>query len=186
MGGVFREIVPEPGVKVLASYMPPFPIYPPEFAWTAVPKTDKPVLTEYDTPKGGKAIYAAWDLDAVYGRAALPDHGDLIGNIAAYLLGGRMPFHVECGAYIDFKVYRQENRLIIHLINSNHTGFPQGYAEKNLPVGPVTMTIKVQGFNPAGVTATEDGGQVKMSRGADGALTLILDRLGVHQLIIVE
>jgi hypothetical protein len=186
MGGAFREIIPEGAARILASYVPPFPIYPPEFAWTAVPRTDKPVLTEYDTGKGGRAIYAAWDLDAVYGRAALPDHGDLIGNIAVHLLGGRMPLRVLCGAYIDFKAYRQENRLIIHLINGSHTGFPQGYAEKNLPVGPVTIKIRVPGFNPAGAEATEDGERVKMSRDGDGGLTLSLDRLGVHQLIIVE
>jgi hypothetical protein len=48
------------------------------------------------------------------------------------------------------------------------------------------MTIKAPDFNPAGAAATEDGEWIKMSRGADGALTLILDRLAVHQLIIVE
>ncbi|MDR0400287.1 MAG: beta-galactosidase [Treponema sp.] len=186
MGGTFREVIPEPGVEILATYMPPFPIYPPEFAWTAVPKTDKPVVTLYNAPGGGKALYAAWDLDAVYGRAALPDHGNLIGNAAAYLLGDTIPFRVACGAYIDFKVYRQENRLIIHLINSNHTGFTQGYAERNLPVGPVAMKIKLPGFHPAGAEATEDGERVTMAYDADGSLTLGLDRLGLHQLIIVE
>jgi hypothetical protein len=186
MGGAFREIVPEKGVKALASYIPPFPIYPPEFAWTSVPKTDKPVITEYDTRKGGKVIYAAWDLDAVYGRAALPDHGDLIGNIALYLLGDNLPLRVACDAYIDFKVYRQENRLIIHLINSNHTGFAQGYAEKNLPVGPVRITIKLPGFDPLGAAGTEDGESVGMSRNRGGGFTISIDRLAVHQLIIVE
>jgi hypothetical protein len=186
MGGVSREIVPGAGVKTLATYIPPFPIYPPEFAWTAVPKTDKPVITEYDNRKGGKAVYAAWDLDAVYGRAALPDHGNLIGNIVKYLLGDTAPLRVECEAYIDFKAYRQEGRLIIHLINSNHTGFAQGYAEKNIPVGPVRIVIKLPGFNPAGARATEDGEEVAMSRSAEGSITLCLKRLAVHQLIIVE
>jgi hypothetical protein len=186
MGGAFREIIPEADVKTLATYIPPFPIYPPEFAWTPVPKTDKPVITEYDTPAGGKIIYAAWELDAVYGRAALPDHGNLIGNIVTYLLGDTAPLRVECDAYVDFKAYRQGDRLIIHLINGNHTGFAQGYAEKNMPVGPLCIKAKLPGCNPARAWATEDGAELTMSRPSEDGFTLYLDRLAVHQLIIVE
>jgi hypothetical protein len=187
MGGKVKEIVPGGDLKVLATYIPPFPIYPPEFAWTTTLKTGRPVLTEYAFPQGGgKAIYAAWDLDAVYGRAALPDHGDLIANIVLYLLGDRIPLRVTCGAYIDFKVYRQENRLIIHLINSNHSGFVQGYAEKNLPVGPVEITLRLPDFSFSKAWATEDNQQPEVSRHPDGACSLRLERLGVHQLIVLD
>jgi hypothetical protein len=186
MGGGLKEIVPDKGARVLATYVPSFPMYPPEFVWTAQPKTDKPVLTEYIHPKGNKAIYAAWDLDAIYGRAAHPDHGDLIANIVKYLLGDKVPVLVECDAYIDFKIYRQEKRLIIHLINSNHSGFSQGYAEKNLPVGPVKISIKLPGFAPAKVWAAEDEQELKVSQNSGGGFTFTLERLGVHQLIIAE
>jgi hypothetical protein len=186
MGGYYQAIIPDTQTKTLATYIPPFPIYPPEFAWTAVLKTDKPVLTEYTNPQGGKAVYAAWDLDAVYGRAGLPDHGDLIGNIVKYLLGNKAPVLVECDAYIDFKVYRQEKRLIIHLINANHSGFAQGYAEKNLPVGPLNITVNLPGFVPSKAWATEDKQEPELSRHEDGAFSLKLERLGVHQLIIIE
>jgi hypothetical protein len=185
MGGEVKEIIPA-GLKVLASYIPPFPIYPPEFAWTAAPKTGKPVLTEYALPQGGTAIYAAWDLDAVYGRTALPDHGDLIANIVLYLLGSRLPVQVKCGAYIDFKIYRQENRLIIHLINGSHGGFAQGCAEKNLPVGPVEIAVKLPDFVFSRVWATEDSQKPEISRHSDGGFTLRIERLGLHQLIVVE
>jgi hypothetical protein len=93
---------------------------------------------------------------------------------------------VECDAYIDFKVYRQESRLIIHLINANNSGFVHGYAEKNLPVGPVKISAKLPGFSPATAWATEDNQEVKLSKGSDGGFSLSLERLGVHQLIIVE
>jgi hypothetical protein len=186
MGGIFTEIVPDSKTKVLGTYIPPYPIYPPEFAWTSVPKTEKAVLTEYDLPQGGKTVYAAWDLDAVYGRAALPDHGNLIANIAKHLLGDRIPVQVDCKAYIDFKVYRQENRLIIHLINGNHTGFAQGYAEENLSVGPVNIRINLPDITFTKVWATEDNQTVTVTRETGGNVNLGIDRLGVHQLIIVE
>ncbi|MDR3138636.1 MAG: hypothetical protein LBT95_03065 [Treponema sp.] len=185
MGGKYLEITPLPGTKVLATYIPPYPIYPPEFAWTALTHTDKPVITEHALSGGGKALYAAWDLDAAYGRCALPDHGDLLGNMVNYLLGDRFPVRVQCRAYIDFKFYRQDQRVIIHLVNPNHTGFAQGYAEENLPVGPVTLTIKIPGFNPGGVKATEAPGAPVFSREGE-EITLTLDRLEVHQLLILE
>jgi hypothetical protein len=186
MGGVYREIIPQGNAKTLASYIPPFPMYPPEFVWTAVPGTDKPVIIECRKDRGGRAIYAAWDINAVYGKAALPDHGSLVGNIVKYLLGNKLPVHVECGAYIDFKVYRQENRLIIHLINGNHTGFAQGYAENNLPVGPVKIRVQVPGFAPSRVRTTVEGAEAVMTEEGGGVFTIRLDRLEVHQLILVE
>jgi hypothetical protein len=185
MGGMLKKVVPGPGASVLATLIPAFPIYPPEFSWTADSHTDIPVLTEYSHAGGGKAVYAAWDLDSVYGRAANPDHGDLLGNIVRYLLNGHEPARVDCNAYIDFKFYCQDKRVIIHLINSNHTGFDHGYAEKNLPVGPVRVTLKLPGFSPAKAIATEDNQKPKLSVIEDGFL-VELEYVGVHQLIIIE
>ena len=190
MGGKLKEIGFNPDskteakTKVLATFIPSFPMYPPEFVWTDNPKTDKAVITEHALEGGGKAIYAAWDLDAAYGRAALPDHGDLIGNIADYLLGEKVPVRVESDAYIDFKVYRQDEKLLIHLINGNNSGFAQGYAEKNIPVGPVSIKLVIPGFKPS-KAKLDDGTEISIKE-LNGSHCLTLERLGVHALIIIE
>jgi hypothetical protein len=212
MGGIRHEIAPGApgaGTRVLATYIPPYPIYPPEFAWTNTKRTDEAVITEYRNPAGGKAIYAAWDLDSSYGRAAHPDHGNLISNIVEYLLDHKLPVRVSCDAYIDFKCYWQNKdhsvtadvpgsgrRLIIHLVNGNHTGFDQGYAEEIIPVGPVTITVDtrsihaLKNFQPGGlsITVDEDTGVLdKPSIVENGDLfALTLDKLRVHQLIIIN
>jgi hypothetical protein len=251
------------GTRALATYIPPYPIYPPEFAWTDTKRTDRPVITEHRSPSGGTAIYVAWPLDASYGRGALPDHGNLLQNAVKYLLGmdtggaggqsadagnasgqsadaggtgtgsagnagateqdatmtsgaeqdgapvraasggqsaargarsGGPCFgskvYVECDAYIDCKVYSQQageqgQRYVIHLVNANHTGFDHGYAEKNMPVGPVTVTIKSPGFAPRAAFATEDGQRPALEKTGDG-FSVRLERLGVHQLIVAE
>jgi hypothetical protein len=185
MGGTRKNIITFSDTKVLATHIPAYPIFPPEFSWTEVTHTDQPVITEYALPGGGKAVYAAWDLDSAYGRTALPDQGDLIGNMVRYLTKDKLAIQVECDAYLDFKCYRQENRLIIHLININHTGFAQGYAEKNVPVGPVKITVSILGYLPSGVLATEDEQKVKLTHTENG-FTLELETLGVHQLLVVE
>jgi hypothetical protein len=102
-----------------------------------------------------------------------------------YLTKDKLAIQVECDAYIDFKCYRQENRLIIHLININHTGFAHGYAEKNIPVGPVKIAVSIPGYLPSGVLATEDEQKVKLTYTENG-FTLELETLGVHQLLVVE
>jgi hypothetical protein len=185
MGGLRRNIAVESATSVLATLIPSFPIYPPEFSWAEVTRTDKPVITEHSLASGGKAIYVAWELDAVYGRCALPDQGNLIGNMVKYMLGEKYVVKVECNAYVDFKFYRQGGRLIVHLINTNHTGFDHGYAENNLPVGPVRISIRLKNFSPSRITATEDGRDVKMKSSGDG-ISIELDRLYVHQLLILE
>jgi hypothetical protein len=215
------------GTRALATYIPPYPIYPPEFAWTDAKRTDMPVITERRSPSGGTAIYVAWPLDTAYGRGGLPDHGDLLQNAVKYLLGmnagggagqggiadsaagraasggqgaapgsqGGAPCFgskvcVECDAYIDCKVYVQQagaqgRRYVIHLVNANHTGFDHGYAEKNMPVGPVTVTIKSPGFAPQAAFATEDGQRPALEKTGDG-FSVRVERLGVHQLIVAE
>jgi hypothetical protein len=187
MGGIRCNVSAAAQTGILASFIPAYPMYPPEFVWTDVTRTDKPVITEY-SGGGGRVIYAAWDLDACYGRAAHPDHGDLLKNTVLYLLEGRIPVRVECDAYIDFKVYRQDKRIIIHLINVNHSGFAQGYAEKNIPVGPVKISLRLPDIRVSSARATEDGQQVKLTRtdGGGEGIALELASLGVHQLIILE
>jgi hypothetical protein len=185
MGGTLRNISAGPDTSVLASYIPVFPIYPPEFAWTETTHTGRPVITECALSGGGRAVYAAWDLDSSYGRTALPDQGDLLGNIIQYLLKDRIPVKVECGAYIDFKCYRQGRRLIIHLINLNHTGFAQGYAEKIVPVGPVRINIRIPGFSCSKIRTAAGDEPVRLTSTPESCV-VELDRLEVHQLLILE
>ena len=183
LGGTLREIQPQEGTKVLGTYIPTFPIFPPEFAWMREKRTDIPVLTEHALPAGGKCIYAAWELDAAYGRTTLPDYGDLLGNLIRYLLGGNSVIEVDAPGYVDFKLYRQGDRLLVHLVNLNHTGFQ--YAENLLPIGPVTVTLRVPGFTAASVLATTDAPSL-VWKASNNALTITLDKLTLHQLLVIE
>ena len=146
-------------------------------------RTEQPALVEHDLPAGGKCLYAAWELDAAYGRTTLPDYGDLLGNLIRHLLGGKSVIEVDAPGYVDFKLYRQGNRLLVHLINLNHSGFR--YAEELLPVGPVKVTLRVPGFTAATVHATTDAPILSWDdAGTD--LVILLDKLEMHQLLVIE
>jgi hypothetical protein len=99
----------DPGAEVLLTFIPQFPVYPPEKAWMRVPKTDIPGLilrdnrksgedsrkngTESrkggkDAGKGGRVVFLPADLDRQYGRFNLPDHGNLLRNIVNWAAEG--------------------------------------------------------------------------------------------------
>ncbi len=47
-GGYLPVVTVDPDVEVLATYIPDFPIYPPETSWMRQPKTDIPAITGED------------------------------------------------------------------------------------------------------------------------------------------
>jgi hypothetical protein len=102
-----------------------------------------------------------------------------------YLLGDKNTVQINCEAYIDFKVYHQEERLIIHLINLNYTGAARGYAEKTLPVGPVKIKIKLPGFSPSTVKLPGSNEEAALSK-VDGFVMVKIKKLDIHQLVILE
>ena len=84
-GGTLQQVELLPGAEAVATYIPAFPIYPPEFSWMRAPEaggseTDLPAIVVREHPAGGRLVYLAADVDRCYGRRGLPDHGDLLAN----------------------------------------------------------------------------------------------------------
>ncbi|HEX2034214.1 MAG TPA: alpha-amylase family protein, partial [Chloroflexota bacterium] len=62
-------------VEVPLTYIPPFPIYPPEFAYMLTERTDIPALYLRDGPApSGRVAYLPADLDRTAYQHAQPDH----------------------------------------------------------------------------------------------------------------
>lgn len=145
-GGRLEVVAAARDVEVPLTWIPPFPIYPPEFAWMRDALTDSPALTLRQARSGGRLAYLAADIDRCYARYNLPDHGDLLANIVRWVTGEEMPLYVEGTGLIDCHLYQQPGRLILHLVNLTATG--QTPVEAYAPVGPLRVTIKL----PADVT----------------------------------
>lgn len=82
-GGVLEPMQVDPGARVLLTFVPPFPIYPPETAWMREAKTDIPGLMVNAPAGGGRVVFLPADLDRRFGRDNLPDHGDLLATWCA-------------------------------------------------------------------------------------------------------
>ena len=140
-GGKLETVTADPAAQVLATFVPPFPIYPPEFAWMRTPRTNAPGLIVRQPPSGGRVAYLAADLDRCHGRSFLPDHADLLANLVGWTAADRIPLSIKGPGYLDCHLYRQGPRLILHLVNLTHARAWPMYVEDALPAGPLEIVI---------------------------------------------
>jgi hypothetical protein len=91
-GGFLTVVSVDDGVEVLATFIPEFPIYPPETSWMRRPRSDLPAVTVRQTDSGAKLIWFVADVDRCYARDENPEHAPLIANAVRWALGARRPF----------------------------------------------------------------------------------------------
>jgi hypothetical protein len=139
-GGVLDRLNIDLTAEVPLTFVPEFPIYPPETAWTREPKTDIPGLV-LNTSAGGRVAFLPADLDRRFARDNLPDHGRLLANLVRWAAGRPIPLKVDGPGLIDCHLYHQHQRLILHLINLTNTGTWRQPVDELIPVGPIRVSV---------------------------------------------
>jgi hypothetical protein len=142
-GGMLDPIRVDPGAEVVMTFIPSFPVYPPETAWMRTPKTDIPGLILKTTPEGSRIAFSPADLDRQFGRYNLPDHGNLLANIVRWASKGNIPLKVEGNGLLDCQLYRQAGRLILHIVNLTSAGTWRQPIDELIPVGPLKIDIRL-------------------------------------------
>ena len=142
-GGMLNPLKPEKGTEVLMTFIPPFPIYPPETAWMREPVTDVPGLIINNTRSNSKVIFMPADIDRQFGKYNLPDHGNLLANMVRWSLNEEIPLSVNCPGLIDCNIYKQKGTVILHLVNLTSAGTWRQPVDEYIPVGPATIKIRV-------------------------------------------
>ena len=183
-GGGLQVVNSTGNLKPLFSYIPPFPIYPPEFSWIPKEEPDTYPLFAGTLPGGGRAVYFAGDIDRCYGRALLPDHGILIANAVRWAANGALPLSLEGPGHIDCKLYRQDNRLIVHLTNLTGSNLT-GYLDEFIPVGPYTLTLNIQDLKPksAFMTVQQKKAPIKIQ---NGKVSVAIDKITDFEMLVIE
>jgi hypothetical protein len=185
-GGILEEVEAAEGTSVPLTYVPDFPIYPPETSWTGVPRTSLPALVLRETTQGARIAYLAADLDRRFARNNLPDHGDLLANLVRWSLGNELPLRVEGPGLLDCHLYRQPGRLVLHLINLTSAGTWRPPLHELIPVGPLRVSVRL----PEGIRAgrmrqlvSRKESRLRPERGwARLEVSSVLD----HEVIIIE
>jgi hypothetical protein len=146
-GGMLSPLKVDSGVTVPLTFVPAFPIYPPETAWMRQPKTDIPGLVLKD-----RVAFMPADIDRRYSRESLPDYPDLLANAVRWAANGSIPLSVEGRGLFDCNLYTQPGRVIVHIVNLTATG--RMPIDELIPVGPIKVGVQL----PEGVR----GRSVKM------------------------
>jgi hypothetical protein len=147
-GGTLEALSVESSTQVPLTFIPPFPIYPPETAWMREPQTTVPGLVLNEISEQGRVAFLPADLDRRYGRDNLPDHGRLLANIIRWVAKDEIPLSVAGPGLIDCHLYRQEERVILHLVNLTNTGTWRQPVQELIPVGPLHVYVRVPNDSP--------------------------------------
>ena len=150
------------------------------------PRTDVPGLIVHTARGRGRVAYLPADLDRRYARDGLPDHGTLLANLVRWASGDTLPLTVRGPGLIDCHLYRQPNRLILHLVNLTSAGAWRGPVDELVPVGPLRVEVRI----PEGVRvskmkllASQQQPPLKLEK---GAAVLQLPSLLDHEVIVWE
>jgi len=142
-GGLLRPGITEPASEVLMTFIPPFPIYPPETAWMREPKTDIAGLIINTSSVESRIAFMPADIDRQFGRYNLPDHGNLLANLIRWAAKDNIPLIVECAGLVECNIYSQPGRLIFHIVNLTSAGTWRQPIDEYIPIGPVKVKIKL-------------------------------------------
>ncbi|HEU4720738.1 MAG TPA: alpha-amylase family protein, partial [Gemmatimonadaceae bacterium] len=140
-GGALEPLRVATGATVLATFVPAFPAFPPETAWMREPRTDLPGLV-IDEQRGRRVAFLPADIDRRYAIDNLPDHGDLLANLVRWAARDTIPLRVESPGLLNVELYRQAERLVLHVVNLTGVGSWRAPMEEIVPVGPVVVSLR--------------------------------------------
>ncbi len=140
-GGSLPEYEAHPQTDVAATFVPPFPIYPPEFSWMRNERTNTPALAAREVAGGGRVVLIAADIDRQYARLRLPDHGDLLA-CALEWAGPPPPVSVSGPGYLSCHAYLSDEAIVVHIVNLTAANQWPGYLELCPSVGPLTISVR--------------------------------------------
>jgi hypothetical protein len=178
-GGMVEAVRVEPGATVPLTFVPAFPVYPPETAWMREPKTSIPALV-----LNGRVAYMPADIDRRYAKDNLPDHGDLLANVVRWAAAGRIPLEVEGRGLVDCNLYRQPGRAILHVVNL--TGTAGAFVEDVIPVGPFKIRLRTPpDVSGRRVRCLVAGGEARGAM-ADGWTSFVAPSIAEHEVVVVD
>ncbi len=183
-GGRLEVVEAAAGVQVAATYVPPFPIFPPELSWMRSPSSSLPAIVVREHPAGGRIVYFAADLDRCFGRDTLPDHALLLANGIRWAAGDSIPLRVEGRGLLDCHLYSQGARLVLHIVNLTATETKPVY--ETIPVGPVKVFLRWSAGNAPIAHLLVPGETAVAAVLESGWAGITIDSIDDHQVVVVE
>ncbi|MCS7314843.1 MAG: beta-galactosidase [Bryobacterales bacterium] len=184
-GGILLPHSADAGASVPLTYVPPFPTYPPEFAWMRVADSGIPALVLSEHGRARVAFLPA-ELDRWYFHYHLPDHANLLASLVRWCAREPMPLTIEGRGLLDCHLYRQQGRLILHIVNLSNPFAWRAPMEESLPVGPLKVSIRLpEAVKARRAVATVSGRTLRCSV-HQGQANFEIPMVADHEMVIVE
>jgi hypothetical protein len=184
-GGTLDPLRVAADARVLATFIPAFPAFPPETAWMREPRTDIPGLVVNERA-GRRVAFVPADIDRRYAIDNLPDHGDLLANLVRWAARDSIPLRVDGPGLLDVELYRQSERLVLHVVNLTGVGSWRAPMEEIIPVGPITIRLRDPVQRASRTVRWRVSGRSARVTPRDEWLQLTLPLVREHELAIVE
>lgn len=183
-GGRLEVVVPSADATAPLTLVPPFPIYPPETAWMRTPSSRVPALVLNESPQHGRVAYLAADIDRCFGRSRLTDHAELLANLVRWAANDQIPLTVDGPGLLHCQLFRQGDRLVLHLVNLSGLETSHAPVHQFYPVGPITVRLRGAPPNP---TAKLLVAGIDADPRADGdGVSVIITSIVDHEVVVIE
>ena len=182
-GGLLDPLRVDAGATIPLTFIPQFPVYPPEKAWMRIPSTDIPGLILREGP--GRLAFLPADIDRQYGRSNLPDHGNLLRNLVRWAANGDIPLTVEGAGLVDCHLYEQAGGLVLHLVNLTNENTWRQPLDELISIGPLKVSVRMPKHVPdRKVRLLVAGGTVPATR-SQGWCHFELPHILDHEVVIL-
>lgn len=142
-GGLLNPLQTDKGTEVLMTFIPQFPVYPPETAWMREAKTNIPGIILNTKFQDSRIAFIPADIDRQFELFNLPDHANLLSNIIKWAAKDSLPLTVEGPGLINCNLYSQKGRLILHLVNLTSAGTWRAPLDELISIGPLRIRVKL-------------------------------------------
>ena len=185
-GGRIEPVLPHATAETLLTFIPSFPIYPPETAWMRQPDSGAAALVVSKARGGARVAYLAADLDRCFFRYNLPDHGDLLANIVRWVSRGEIPLKIEGAGFCDCSLYRQPGRVIVHIVNLTNASTWRSPVHEFIPIGPLTVLVRMpDDVAGTSVRALVAGKRLRCVR-KKSAIQCVIPSIVCHEVLAIE
>jgi hypothetical protein len=125
-----------------ATFIHPYPVYPPEAVYPRELPTDAPSVVMRETGKS-RLVYMAGDMDASYWRLDNADLERQLINAMRWLVRDTNPVQVDGEGLMEVISWETESGFAIHLLNYNAPNAFRGRMRKPVKLGEQTVRVQL-------------------------------------------
>jgi hypothetical protein len=175
-----REPFPSP-----VTLVPSYPDLPMEHVFPRVPTTDDRQVYLRDLGRS-RVVYFPGDIDRTFWEVLSADHGRLLANAIDWACNEERPVKVAGPGLLDVTAWRQKDSLTVHLVNFTNPMAMKGPLREFVPVGPLTVTVRLPEGRRANRVRLLSAGTVPETSAAAGALTVTIPSVRDHEVVAVD